>query len=397
MRGVYRRYGAARGGLSRCGGSAGTSFSLDHVRTLSRFAKRIICMFDGDAAGQRAAERAIQFIDKSEADLRCVVLPNGQDPAEFLDTHNPSDLEKILGKAEPLMDFVLRKRLENVSPTAPGGVRMGVLDDLAGVLAPLKNSVLLDEYALVVGDWLGISPEEVKRAIKAKPVAREREDRYAPASAPAQRGTDFGRVAAPSYQEGGWDDCYVPDDYVPYEAMDAPASQNAPSASVPHNPQTHSNETLPLTSDERLQLRAERELLLLMATYPDAMRAHADRIATFLWADERHETMAWAMLATPDGTPSADVVQAATHMVPDAPRILASGSVASATGLDDEAKISFVLDTVELYSTRRRIAELRAGMRLGNATSQGAFLEATNLQRYANQLANRVSSGFNRQ
>ena len=33
----------------------GTSFSIDHVRTLARFAKRIICMFGGDAAGQRAA------------------------------------------------------------------------------------------------------------------------------------------------------------------------------------------------------------------------------------------------------------------------------------------------------------------------------------------------------
>lgn len=375
----------------------GTSFSLDHVRTLSRFAKRIICMFDGDAAGQRAAERAIQFIDKSEADLRCVVLPDGQDPAEFLDTHAPSDLERILGEAEPLMDFVLRKRLENVSPTAPGGVRMGVLDDLAGVLAPLKNSVLLDEYALVVGDWLGISPEEVKRTIKAKPVPREREERHTPASAPVQRGTDAGRINAAPYQEGGWDDYYVPDDYVPYEAMDEGASQGAPRTSPAGNPQPYGNEALPLTSDERLQLRAERELLLLMATYPDAMRAHADRIATFLWADERHETMAWAMLATPDGTPPADVVQAATNMVPDAPRILASGSVASATGVDDEAKIGFVLDTVELYSTRRRIAELRAGMRMGNAASQDTFVEATNLQRHANQLANRVASGFNRQ
>ena len=81
--------------------------------------------------------------------------------------------------------------------------------------------------------------------------------------------------------------------------------------------------------------------------------------------------------------------------MPDAPQILSSGSVAAADGVDDEAKVSFVLDTVELYSTRRKIQELRARIRSGASTSENVFAEATNLQRHANELANRVASGFN--
>ncbi len=38
--------------------------------------KKIICMFDGDAAGQRAAARSVQFIDKTAAAFLCVVLPD---------------------------------------------------------------------------------------------------------------------------------------------------------------------------------------------------------------------------------------------------------------------------------------------------------------------------------
>lgn len=362
----------------------GTSFSLDHVRTLARFAKRIVCMFDGDAAGQRAAERAIQFLDKSEADLRCVVLPDNQDPAEFLDTHRASDLDPILQGAEPLMDFVLAKRLEGLDPTAPAGVRAAKLDELAGVLAPLKSSVVLDGYVLEVASRLGVSPEAVRRAVQAKPVsqatspfqsgardARPQGSRYPPSS----QGVSH-RGAAPSvaYDE---QEAYVPDDYLPLEAM------SARQADVPVG--------VGVSPDERMQIQAERELLALMATDVDELRPHAERIATLSWASEQHEAMAWAMLATPLGSTPAEVVQAATMVVEDAPRILASGRVASSVGLDERVKVTFVLDTVELYSTRRRIRVLRSRLRAGEDPSSGLFADAARLQRHANDLALRLS------
>jgi DNA primase len=88
-------------------------------------------------------------------------------------------------------------------------------------------------------------------------------------------------------------------------------------------------------------------------------------------------------------------VEAAAEVVADAPSILASGRVVSSSDADDATKVEFVLNTVELYSTRRRIRELRAKIRAGSAP-QNAFQEATELQKHANELANRVSFGFNR-
>jgi DNA primase len=89
------------------------------------------------------------------------------------------------------------------------------------------------------------------------------------------------------------------------------------------------------------------------------------------------------------------VVEAAGQVVAEAPQILSSGRIVSSTDADDATKVGFVLDTVELYSTRGRIRELRAQIRAGTA-SQNAFQEATELQKHANELANRVSFGFNR-
>jgi DNA primase len=401
----------------------GTSFSLDHVRTLSRFAKRIVCMFDGDAAGQRAAERAIQFLDKSEADLRCVVLPNNQDPAEFLDTHRASDLEPILKDAEPLMDFVLRKRLEGVRPTTPAGVRTSLLNEVARVLAPLKQSVLLDEYSHVVGDWLGFSAQTVKSAIRSAPVegasnaanANRRPSRQQASS--GNRGTQgsWGSQRNGSQRQAspqGWADDqpyyaeemgqYAPDDYLPPEAQGSEydAASHGPRNAFVAKP-TYDDAPRSsrfgdaVSADELRQVRAERELLALMAAYPDVMRTHADRIASLLWADPQNEAIAWSILATPEGTAPADVVAAASAVVPEAPSILSAGRVVSEAGVSGEAKAAFVLDTVELYSTRRRIQDLRARMRSETNASQNLFYEATELQKHANELTNRISSGFN--
>ena len=408
-------------GYTNAVAALGTSFSLDHVRTLSRFAKKIICMFDGDAAGQKAAERAIQFIDKTEADLRCVVLPDGQDPMEFLQTHQPADLQPILDAARPLMDFVLEKRLAGYDLSSPGR-RVAALDDLATLLAPLKHSVLLDGYATQLADALKVDPEETKRVIRSKPVptqaAGERGgsgsyqgagrdgDRRAwsgqgrqPRQGTWQQGVrrQGARQAAPEPDPaaGYYDE--APTDYLPEEAYGEPqASPAAGPSPAPAQPAAYTA----LSADERRQLSVERELLAMMAADPDALRAHADRIATFSWSDQRHESMAWAMLATPEGTTPAGAVAAASAVEPDAPRILASGQLVYQQGMTAEQKVDFLLDTVDLYATRRKIREIRSRLRAGESSVPGEeatrlFSEATELQRHANELSSYISANGN--
>lgn len=409
-------------GYTNAVAALGTSFSLDHVRTLSRFAKKIICMFDGDAAGQKAAERAIQFIDKTEADLRCVVLPDGQDPMEFLQTHQAADLQPILDGARPLMDFVLEKRLAGYDLSSPGR-RVAALDDLATLLAPLKHSVLLDGYATQLADALKVDPEETKRVIRSKRVPSQGGDQRGGSGSRqgiAGRGGDArawsgqgrqprqgtwqqgvrrqgARQAAPEPDPaaGYYDE--APTDYLPEEAYGEPqASPAAGPSPAPAQPAAYTA----LSADERRQLSVERELLAMMAADPDALRAHADRIATFSWSDQRHESMAWAMLATPEGTTPAGAVAAASAVEPDAPRILASGQLVYQQGMTAEQKVDFLLDTVDLYSTRRKIREIRSRLRAGESSVPGEeatrlFSEATELQRHANELSSYISANGN--
>lgn len=339
-------------GFTNTVAALGTALSADHIKTLSRFAHQIICMFDGDAAGQHAAEAAVQYLEKTQASLTCVVLPDNKDPDEFLKTESVQAMRAQLDAAQPLLDFVLNKRLATLDVSSPGQ-RLAALDNLAALLAPFKDSYLLDSYAQRLTVPLGMTLDAVKEKIRSTPVTPP--DVYAPSSSsaragssPSSRGTS---PVAPSYDDEP--PSYYDEDEPYDDARYSTSSEPSPALS----------RTAPLRAlspEERTQLKAEQNLLTMLAQYCDAFRPYADRIASFSWADSRHETIAWAMLATPEHTSSADVVLAATRACPDAPRILGSGSFAFTSAWDTEKNVEFVVNEAEIRSLDRKIAQLTA-------------------------------------
>ena len=184
----------------------------------------------------------------------------------------------------------------------------------------------------------------------------------------------------------------MPDDYVPADAYDG---GGAPVAAAPTNATSFSVSRM-LSGDERMQVAVERELLSMLAAMPDEVRPYADRLADVMWADARHEGMAWAMLATPEGTAPADVVAAATAVEPDAPQILSSGRVVSSPGMDAREKVAFLVDSVELYSCKRRVREAKARLRqagdAGGEDAEALFEQATALQKRINALTKKLSA-----
>lgn len=327
-------------GFTNTVAALGTALSLDHIKLLSRFAKTIICMFDGDAAGQHAAEAAVRYIESTNAALTCVVLPDNQDPDEFLKAHGSEAMKAQLDAAQPLLDFVVDKKLEDADLSSPG-LRLKALDEVAKILAPLKNSYLLDSYAQVVASRLGTSLEATKDKIKAAPLERLEDNSRTNSSA--------SYVAdQPSYGEY---------DVAPeaYQDASVPATDFANAAS-----QERTLNLATLTPEERTQIKAELNLLTLLADNPDAFRPYADRIAGLNWADERYQTIAWAILATPAGTTPAQAVVAATRACPDAPRFLSSGAFATTSSWDTSKNIEFVVGEAEIRSLDRQIAQLTA-------------------------------------
>lgn len=349
-------------GFTNTVAALGTALSLDHIKTLSRFAKKIICMFDGDAAGQHAAEAAVRYIESTKAALMCVVLPDNQDPDEFLKAHGADAMQAQLDAARPLLDFVVDKKLEDADLSSPG-LRLQALDELAKILAPLKNSYLLDSYAQVVSSRLGIDVAGVKEKIKATPIERveDQQRTYAPQGGSVQSSQNRGEG---SFGAQGSQ----------YAIQAQSQSTSAPAQSM--QPQTPRVTLADLSPADRTQILAERNLLTMLANNPDAFREYAERIATFVWADARHETIAWAILSTPQGTTPADAVAAATRACADAPRILSTGAFEATSSWDREKNIEFVVTEAEIRSLNRRINQLTLSLNAQrDAASARAVLE----------------------
>ena len=357
-------------GFTNAVAALGTALSLDHVKTLARFAKTIVCMFDGDAAGQHAAEAAVRYLEATTAALSCVVLPDNQDPDEFLKAHGPAAMEEQLKGARPLLDFVVDKKLEGLDLSSPG-LRLKALDELAKILAPLKDSYLLGSYAQLVAGRLGTDVEATRAKIRSTPTPRLEDERPGAsrgAVARPERGAGaagsatasaYGRAEEPEGCVG------VPDDYVPEPdsypqeppfvgGVDASGGLGAGAAA--------------LTPVEQAQLEAERNLLTLLADLPDLFRPYADRIAGLTWADARHRAIAWAILATPPGTSPAAAVDAATRACPEAPRLLASGEFAVTSSWDANKNVEFVVNEAEIRSLDRRMAQITARVDTPSAT-----------------------------
>ena len=362
-------------GIGNVVATLGTALTEHHVKTLTRFAKRIVYLFDGDAAGQKAAERAIQFVETGSVDLRCVILPDDLDPADFLRERGGDELRALLDAAEPLIDFVFRKLEERNDVTTPSG-RARALEDACRLIYPLRESYMIDTYYMQIADRLGADPDMVRSSAgrvfrqveQEERTARSREQRREQAQravASDRKAPSAPRAGAASAAEDPWAAEYAdeePFDYVPAEAQGA-----VPVAAAAVSPEPE--QTGALTELERRSLAGERELVCLLTSYPDSFRTFAERITEITWIDPRNEAIAWAVLATPEGTPVPEVMAAVRAVCPEAPRLVSAGTIDATSAHPTETNIEFLLDTLELYTIRRRMRAAQARLRSDRSLS----------------------------
>ncbi len=69
-------------GVENVVGTLGTAFTKEHASMLSRLCNEVVLVFDGDASGQKAADRAIDIFFSTPVDVSVCVLPEGKDPAD---------------------------------------------------------------------------------------------------------------------------------------------------------------------------------------------------------------------------------------------------------------------------------------------------------------------------
>jgi DNA primase len=157
-------------GLANVVGTLGTALGDDHVQALRRLADRVVLVFDGDEAGQTAAERALELFLGHEIDVRVLTLPADRDPCDFLLTEGTQAfLDLVGGSADPLEFTIARAEARFDFGSAEGARRAAewVLGILNRVPRPnrmglnLKVAKALD----TLSRRLGLPVEDLKRRL----------------------------------------------------------------------------------------------------------------------------------------------------------------------------------------------------------------------------------------
>jgi len=96
-------------GLSNVVATLGTALTADHVPSLRALADRVVLVFDGDNAGQAAADKALELFLGHEIDVRVLTLPDNLDPCDFLLKQGAESFRALVDRAVDPLSFALRR------------------------------------------------------------------------------------------------------------------------------------------------------------------------------------------------------------------------------------------------------------------------------------------------
>lgn len=185
--------------------SSGTALTPDHVKLLKKYADTMVLVFDADSAGQKAMTRGIEIGLAGGMEVRCVVLPAGEDPDSLIRTKGVTAMQTLLDSSVPWMIYQTeRYKSEGAlsDPVQQANAVRTMLTWIAEIpdrlrhpffVRQLSEMFVLEESTLL-REFASISKTAVARTVEHQPVrqtippsAKRDQVAHAPQILPAER------------------------------------------------------------------------------------------------------------------------------------------------------------------------------------------------------------------
>jgi DNA primase len=158
--------------------SSGTALTEDQIKLIRRFTENVTVLFDGDAAGIKAALRGIDLILKGGLNVRVVLLPDGEDPDSYSRKVGTTEYKKYL--ASNIQDFISFKSGLYATEAGNDPIRKAesikeIIGSIALIPDPVKRSVYIQEtsHQLKIGEPVLLT--ELNKLLIQERKKRERE------------------------------------------------------------------------------------------------------------------------------------------------------------------------------------------------------------------------------
>ena len=151
-------------GVENVVASSGTSLTEEQIRLIFRFTNNITLMFDGDAAGVKAALRGVDLILKEGMNVRIVLLPEEHDPDTFARANDSETLRAYI--KENAQDFLAFKaKLLLGEATNDPMMRTNAINDMVQSIALIPNEIKRSEYIRYCAEIMNVEHNTLAVAV----------------------------------------------------------------------------------------------------------------------------------------------------------------------------------------------------------------------------------------
>ena len=165
-------------GIENVVASSGTSLTVGQINLIKRYTPNIKILYDGDAAGVKAALRGLDLVLEQDMNVKVVLLPDGEDPDSYLQKVGTAEFKKYA--AENAKDFILFKTdlllaEAGNDPVRKAGLVKDIVESIARIPDPIKRSFYIKECATVMDLDEKILTNEVAKGVRHLLVQRQKE------------------------------------------------------------------------------------------------------------------------------------------------------------------------------------------------------------------------------
>ncbi len=143
---------------------SGTALTIDHLKLIKRYTKNVILAFDGDMAGSNAALRSITLAWAQEMNMKILVLPTNQDPADIVKSDKNLWL-KLVRDSIQVMDYYFQRILSGVDLNRADHKKIAV-QKLLPIIKYLKSAVEQSHYLQLLADKLHLPLDILQSDLK---------------------------------------------------------------------------------------------------------------------------------------------------------------------------------------------------------------------------------------
>jgi DNA primase len=143
----------------------GTALTARHATLLHRFADEVVLFFDADAAGQRAAERALEVLFGAGLQVKLGEMPQGEDPDSLIRKSGRDAFRSRVESAEDFFDFQVNRNLSAAESKTTAG-RVAFARKMSQFISVVPDPVLRDTLISRLAVRLRVPRETLQQMIR---------------------------------------------------------------------------------------------------------------------------------------------------------------------------------------------------------------------------------------